>query len=163
MIRAATPSDVTILVQFILELAEYERLDHSVSLDAARLREHLFGVRPYVEALIADDVDPASGMVHPVGFALFFCNYSTFQCRPGLYLEDLFVRPAFRGRGHGRDLLLAVAKRAVERDCGRMEWAVLDWNEPAIGFYQSLGATPLEDWTKYRLTDEALRHAASLE
>ncbi len=89
-------------------------------------------------------------------------NYSTFQCLPGLYLEDLFVRPAYRGRGYGKSLLLAVAKLAVEQGCGRMEWAVLDWNKPAIGFYQSLGARPLDDWTKYRLTDEALIRAASL-
>jgi GNAT superfamily N-acetyltransferase len=163
MIRSATPADVPILAQFILELAEYERLDHSLTLDEARLRDHLFGPHPYIEALIAEDDDPASGTVQPAGFALFFFNYSTFQCLPGLYLEDLFVRPIFRGRGHGKSLLLAVAKRAVERGCGRMEWAVLDWNEPAIGFYQSLGARPLDDWTKYRLTDEALANAATLD
>ena len=163
MIRPATPADVPTIVQFILELAEYERLGHALMLDEARLRDHLFGPHPYIEALIAEDDDPASGSVQPTGCALFYFNYSTFQCLPGLYLEDLFVRPAFRGRGHGKSLLLAVAKRAVERGCGRMEWAVLDWNEPAIGFYQSLGARPLDDWTKYRLTDEALVRAVALD
>ncbi len=156
MIRPATPDDIPRLIQFIFELAEYERLSHSVMLDADRLREHLFGPRPCIEALIAE----ADGAA--VGFALFFTNYSTFQCLPGLYLEDLFVRPSYRGRGLGRALLLAVAALAVERGCGRMEWAVLDWNEPAIGFYQSLGARPLDDWTKYRLSDEALIQAAAL-
>ena len=135
MIRSATPVDVPILMQFILELAEYEHLSHALTLDEARLREHLFGPYPYIEALIAEDDNQASDTVQPAGLALFFFNYSTFQCLPGLYLEDLFVRPAFRGRGHGKSLLLAVAKLAVDRGCGRMEWAVLDWNEPAIGFY----------------------------
>ena len=156
MIRPATPNDVPLLIQLIFELSEYERLSHSVKLDAERLHEHLFGSRPCIEALIAE-ADGAS-----VGFALFFTNYSTFQCLPGIYLEDIFVRPTFRGRGLGRALLLAVAKLAVERRCGRMEWAVLDWNESAIGFYQSLGAEPLDDWTKYRLADEALVQAAAL-
>jgi GNAT superfamily N-acetyltransferase len=156
MIRPAIPEDVPTLIQFIFELAEYERLSQTANLDADRLREHLFGSLPCVEALIAEDDN------QPIGFALFFTNYSTFQCLPGIYLEDIFVRPAFRGRGVGRALFLTVAKLAVERQCGRMEWAVLDWNESAIGFYQSLGARPLDDWTKYRLTDEALIQAASL-
>jgi GNAT superfamily N-acetyltransferase len=156
MIRPATPADVPLLIQFIFELAEYERLSHSVDLDANRLHEHLFGSSPCIEALISE----VNGV--PVGFALFFTSYSTFQCLPGIYLEDIFLRPAFRGRGLGRGLLLAVARLAVERRCGRMEWSVLDWNEPAIKFYQSLGARPLDDWTKYRLADDALIQAASL-
>lgn len=154
MIRHASIDDVAVLIQFIQELAEYERLSHTLTVNADRLREHLFGDRPCIEALVAEvDGDPA-------GFALFYTSYSTFQCQPGIYLEDIFVRPAFRGRGLGRSLLLSVAKIAVERDCGRMEWSVLDWNEPAIGFYQSLGAVPLDDWTKYRLTGGALNDAA---
>jgi len=157
MIRVATPDDVPLLIQLVFELAEYERLSDTLTVDADRLQQHLFGPRPCIEAIIAE----ADG--HPAGFALFFTNYSTFQCRPGLYLEDLYVRPAFRGQGLGRDLLLAVAKLAVERGCGRMEWAVLDWNEPAIGFYKSMGAHPLDDWTKYRLTGDALLRAATAD
>lgn len=157
MIRPATPADAPLLIQFISELADYERLGHTVTLDEDRLRGHLFGPQPCIEALIAE-VDKV-----PAGFALYFTNYSTFQCLPGLYLEDLFVRPQFRGRGLGRQLLLSVARLAVERGYGRMEWAVLDWNEPAIGFYQSMGARPLDDWTKYRLAGAALTRAASLE
>jgi GNAT superfamily N-acetyltransferase len=155
MIRPATPDDVPLLIQLIWELAEYERLADSLTLDTERLREHLFGPRPCIEAIVAE----ADGV--PAGFALYFTNYSTFQCLPGLYLEDLFVRPDFRGRGLGRELLLAVAKRAVERGCGRMEWAVLDWNQSAIGFYESVGARPLDDWTKYRLAGAALMRAAT--
>ena len=154
MIRNATIDDVPVLIQFIQELAEYERLSDTLTLSEDRLREHLFGERPCVESLIAE-VDG-----FPAGFALFFTNYSTFQCQPGIYLEDIFVRPQFRGRGLGRSLLLCVARIAVERKCGRMEWAVLNWNEPAIGFYQSLGAVPLDDWTKYRLAGGALNDAA---
>lgn len=156
MIRAAQIDDVPLLIQFIDELAEYERLSDSLTLSEDRLREHLFGERPCIEALVAD----AEGV--PAGFALFYTSYSTFQCRPGIYLEDIFVRPAFRGRGIGRSLLLSVAKIAVDRDCGRMEWAVLNWNEPAIGFYQSLGAVPLDEWTRYRLTAGALNDAAQM-
>src|SRR5262249_47547612 len=150
MIRPAEPADLPVIAQLIRELAEYERLAHEVVLDEARLREHLFGPRRYAEVLLAED----GGAV--VGFALFFHNYSTFLGRPGLYLEDLFVRPAARGRGHGKALLLALARLAVERGCGRLEWAVLDWNEPAIGFYKSLGAVPMDDWTVFRVTGAAL-------
>src|SRR5215831_2197304 len=150
MIRPATRDDVPTIAQLIRHLAEYERLAHEVVLDEARLREHLFGPRPYAEVLLAED----GGAV--VGFALFFHNYSTFLGRPGLYLEDLFVRPAARGRGHGKALLLALARLAVERGCGRLEWAVLNWNQPAIEFYQSLGAEPMDEWTAYRLTGDAL-------
>src|SRR5438067_11404350 len=135
MIRPATPADVPTVARLIRALAEYERLSHAVVLDEARLREHLFGPRPFCEVLLAED----AGAV--VGFALFFHNYSTFRGQPGIYLEDLFVEPAARGRGHGKALLRALAKLAVQRDCGRLEWAVLNWNEPSIDFYRALGAT----------------------
>ncbi len=150
MIRPAAPADVPTVARLIRALAEYERLADHVVLDEDRLREHLFGPRPYCEALIAEDAGT------PVGFALFFHNYSTFLGRPGIYLEDLFVLPEYRGRGHGKALLAALARLALERGCGRLEWAVLDWNEPAIGFYKSLGAVPLDEWTAYRVTGEAL-------
>jgi GNAT superfamily N-acetyltransferase len=116
------------------------------------LRDHLFGPRPFAEVLIAEDDARA------VGFALFFHNYSTFLAKPGIYLEDLFVLPEYRGRGHGKALFAALAKLAVVRGCGRLEWAVLDWNEPSIGFYKSLGAKPMDEWTVYRLTGEALKN-----
>ena len=135
----------------IRELAEYERLLNQVVADEAGLHRALFGERPYVEALVA------TVRVETVGFALFFHNFSTFLGKPGMYLEDLYVRPAFRGQGLGKALLTRVAQIAVERDCGRMEWSVLDWNEPSIRFYESLGAKPLTDWTVYRLTGDELR------
>ena len=150
MIRPATAADVPVIVRLIRALAEYERLSDQVVLEEGRLREHLFGPRPAAEVLLAED----EGRV--VGFALFFPNFSTFLGRPGLYLEDLFVLPEFRGRGHGKALFQALARLAVERDCGRLEWAVLDWNEPAVGFYRSLGAVPMDEWTVYRLTGPAL-------
>ena len=121
-----------------------------VTATEADIRQHLFGDRPYCEVLIAEVAGAA------VGFALFFHNYSTFLGRPGIYLEDLFVVPEARGRGYGRALLSCLARVAVERDCGRLEWAVLDWNEPSIGFYKALGATPMDEWTIFRLTGEAL-------
>jgi len=150
MIRPATADDVPIIGQLIRDLAEYERLSHTVTLDLHRLRQDLFGPRPYAEVLLAEE----AGQV--LGFALFFHNYSTFVGKPGIYLEDLFVRPEHRGHGHGKALLLAVARLAVERGCGRMEWSVLDWNEPSIRFYKSLGALPLDDWQIFRLTEQAL-------
>ncbi|HEY8506216.1 MAG TPA: GNAT family N-acetyltransferase [Gemmataceae bacterium] len=155
MIRPATPDDVPTIAALIRELAGYEKLAHEVVLDEADLREHLFGPRPYAEVLLAED----GGAV--VGFALFFHNYSTFRGKPGIYLEDLFVRPEHRGKGHGKALLLRLARLAVERGCARLEWAVLDWNEPAIGFYRALGAVPMDEWTVYRLTGEALERAAN--
>jgi GNAT superfamily N-acetyltransferase len=154
MIRPATPADVPTIARLIRELAEYERLADRVVLDEARLRDHLFGPRPYCEVILAED----AGRV--VGFALFFHNYSTFLARPGLYLEDLFVEPAHRGQGHGKALFVALARLAVERGCGRVEWAVLDWNEPSIDFYRSLGAEALDDWTVYRLHEDALTRLA---
>jgi GNAT superfamily N-acetyltransferase len=150
VIRPATPDDLPTIVALTRALAEYERLAHEVVLDEARLREHLFGPRPFAEVLIAEDAGRA------VGFALFFHNYSTFLGRPGIYLEDLFVLPEARGHGHGKALLRALARLAVDRGCGRLEWAVLDWNEPAIGFYKSLGAVPMHEWTVFRVTGDEL-------
>ncbi len=152
MIRAATAADTPIICRLVRELAEYEHLSHQVTLDEEQLREHLFGARPYAEVLLAEE----AGEV--VGLALFFHNYSTFVGKPGIYLEDVFVRPAQRHRGHGRALLQAVARLAVERGCGRFEWAVLKWNEPALRFYRALGAEPLEEWTTFRLSGQALRN-----
>jgi len=150
MIRPATRNDVSAIVSLIRALAEYERLADAVVLDEAAFAEHLFGPRPYAECLVAED----AGAV--VGFALFFHNYSTFVGKPGLYLEDLFVRPEQRGKGYGKALLVELAKVATARNCGRLEWSVLDWNEPAVGFYKKLGAVPMDEWTVYRLTGDAL-------
>jgi GNAT superfamily N-acetyltransferase len=153
-IRDATPGDVPLIVSFIRGLAEYERLLDQCVVSEEALREHLFGPRPYCQVLLAED---AAG---PAGFALFFFNYSTFLTKPGLYLEDLFVLPERRGEGVGRALLTRLARLAVERGCGRLEWSVLDWNEPAIGFYRRLGAQLMDDWTACRLTGEALERLA---
>jgi GNAT superfamily N-acetyltransferase len=152
MIRPATNADVPAIARLIRGLGEYERLP--VDLSEERLREHLFGSRPCAEVLLAEE----SGGV--VGFALFFGNFSTFLTRPGIYLEDLFVVPEARGRGHGKALLVALAQLAVERGCGRLEWAVLNWNEPALAFYRYLGAVPMDDWTTYRLAGESLQQLA---
>jgi GNAT superfamily N-acetyltransferase len=156
MIRPATPADVPVIARLIRGLAEYERLAHACVLKEADLHAHLFGERKYAEVLLAED----AGAV--VGFALFFHNYSTFRAKPGIYLEDLFVEPQHRGKGHGKALLREIARLAVARDCARVEWSVLNWNEPSIEFYKSLGATPMDEWTAYRLTDEALRKLASV-
>lgn len=150
MIRPATPADVPTVARLIRALAEYEKLSHTLVLDEDRFRDHLFGPRPYCEVLIAEDAGVA------VGYALFFPVYSTFLARPGIYLEDLFVLPECRGRGHGKALLTSLAKLAVERGCGRLEWSVLNWNEPSIGFYKALGAVPMDEWSVYRLTGDAL-------
>jgi GNAT superfamily N-acetyltransferase len=149
-IRPATPDEVPLVLEFIRELARYERLEHEVSASEKDLREALFGERRYAEVVLA-----CSGGT-PVGFALFFHNFSTFRGRPGIYLEDLFVRPEARGRGIGKQLLAFLARTAVERRCARLEWAVLDWNEPSIGFYRSLGAVPMDEWTVFRLAGDAL-------
>jgi GNAT superfamily N-acetyltransferase len=156
VIRPAVEADVHLILALIRELAEYERLAHEVTADEETLRRNLFGEGSRgAEAVIAEhDGEPA-------GFALFFHNFSTFLGRPGLYLEDLFVRPAFRGLGTGRALLTHLARVAKERGCGRLEWWVLDWNEPAIGFYRSVGAEAMEDWTVYRVTGEALDELAA--
>ena len=150
LIRPATPGDIPLILQFIRELAEYERLAHEVSATEEQLRATLFGARPVAEVLIASHDDA------PAGFAVFFANYSTFLGRPGLYLEDLFVRPEARGNGIGRALLEYLARLTVDRGWGRLEWRVLDWNEPSITFYKKLGAEPLDDWTVFRVTGSAL-------
>jgi GNAT superfamily N-acetyltransferase len=153
-IRPAVEADVPLILRFIRELAEYERLLHEVVATEDRLRETLFGVRPAAEVVIAEQ----NG--EPTGFALFFHNYSTFLAQPGIYLEDLYVRPEARGRGAGRALLAHLARLARERGCGRMEWWVLDWNESAVRFYRSLGARPMDDWTVFRLTGPDLERLA---
>lgn len=154
-IRAATPGDLPLIAELIRALAEYEKLAHEVRFDEAVLGEKLFGPRPYAEVLIGE----ADGA--PMGFALFFHNFSTFEGRPGIYLEDLFVRPEARGLGLGKALLAELARLAVERDCARLEWSVLDWNAPSIGFYKSLGARPLDDWTVMRVDGAALASLAA--
>lgn len=154
-IRPAGPDDVPLILGLIRALAEYERLAHEVVATEELLTRHLFGGERRAEVLIAMEEESA------VGFALFFHNFSTFLGRPGLYLEDLFVVPEFRGRGVGRELLSALARIAVERECGRMEWWVLDWNASAIGFYESLGAVAMDDWTVFRLTGESLERLAN--
>lgn len=157
-LRSATAADVPLILSLIRDLATYEKLLHEVVATEDSLRRTLFG-----DKLAGDDpVAPAAHVViaeedgQPAGFALYFFNYSTFLSKPGLYLEDLFVKPEFRGRGTGKALLLHLAKIANSRGCGRMEWAVLDWNEPAKGFYKKLGAMPLTDWRVMRLTGPAL-------
>ena len=152
--RFAEPSDLPVIAQFIRNLAEYERLVHEVRFDEAVLGDRLFGARSYAEVLIGE----IDGM--PQGFALFFHNFSTFEGKPGVYLEDLFVRPEARGSGLGKALLSALAKIAVERDCARLEWSVLDWNDPAIQFYKKLGAKPMDEWTVFRVDGAALADLA---
>ena len=150
-----SPADVALIIAFIRELAEYEQLSHEMVADETGLAAQLFGERPRAEVLIAE-IDGASA-----GFALFFHNFSTFLGKPGLYLEDLFVRPTFRGHGLGKRLMVRLAQIAVERDCGRFEWSVLDWNTPAIDFYRSLGAVGMDEWTVQRVKGEALRALAA--
>lgn len=154
-IVAAAPEDTHEILRLIRALAEYEKLSRDVVATEPQLRETLFGPQPCAEVLLA-----RTGQ-RTVGFALFFQNYSTFLGKPGIYLEDLFVEPEFRGKGIGKALLAAVARLAVERRSGRFEWAVLDWNQPAIDFYRSLGARPLHDWTLFRVTGEALKKLAA--
>lgn len=153
-IRPATIADVPTILAFIRDLAEFEQLTHEVVVDEARLAEQLFGDHPAAEVLLGFTDGEA------VSFAIFFQNFSTFLGRPGLYLEDLFVRPHMRGRGIGRDMLIYLARIACERGYGRFEWAVLDWNRPAIDFYRKLGAMPLEEWTVFRLAGAALQRLA---
>ena len=150
VLRFAEEGDAALILRFIKGLAAYEKLSHEVSANEDLLRETLFGSRQVAEVIIGEYHGDA------VAFALFFHNYSTFLGRPGIYLEDLFVKPEMRGLGFGKVLLAYLAKLATERKCGRVEWAVLDWNEPAIRFYQKLGAATMDEWTVHRLTGEAL-------
>jgi GNAT superfamily N-acetyltransferase len=154
-IETATEDDLPVVLDLIQQLAEYERLRHEAVATIADLQRGLFGPDRVAEALLA------YAGAEPVGFALFFHNFSTFVGRRGLYLEDLFVRPQWRGRGFGRALLVRLAQIAVERNCGRMEWAVLDWNEMALRVYRAAGAKPLDEWTIYRLTGDDLKRMAS--
>jgi len=153
-IAPAAPSDVPLILSFIRKLAEYEKLSHMVVATEDDIREHVFGVNPVAEVLLAywDE--------QPVGFALYFRNFSTFLGQAGIYLEDLFVDPEHRGKGIGKALLARLAKIALERGYGRLQWEVLDWNAPSIEFYRRLGAVPLEEWTGYRLSDDALARLA---
>jgi GNAT superfamily N-acetyltransferase len=157
-IREAIESDVSLIASLIRELAEYEQLGQEVRLTEAGLRDALFGERRYAEVAIAEVVPD-----EPAGFALFFHNFSTFLGRPGIYLEDLFVRPQYRGAGIGKALLRHLARLASERGCGRLEWAVLDWNASAIGFYLGLGARPAAGWSVYRVEGEALERLATTD
>jgi GNAT superfamily N-acetyltransferase len=153
-IRPAAAHEMPLVLAFIRELAVYEHLEHEVVATPADLAAALFGPRPYAEVVFAC-LDAT-----PVGFALFFHNFSTFIGQPGIYLEDLFVRPEARGRGVGKRLLAWLARTALERGCARLDWAVLDWNEPSIAFYESLGAVAQDEWTTFRLTDAALQRLA---
>jgi len=149
-IRPAKSEDVETIFQLIHALADYEKLSHEVTGTTALLHEHLFGAHPCIEALLVDHQGKS------IGFALFFTNYSTFLTKPGIYLEDLFVLPEYRGQGIGKAILGTLARLAIERDCGRLEWSVLDWNEPAIAFYQRIGATVLPEWRICRVTGAAI-------
>lgn len=149
-IRFAQAADTPVILGFIRALAVYEKLEADCVATEESLRATLFGPRPYAEVLLIEEGGKAQG------FALFFHNYSTFLARPGIYLEDLFVDPAARGKGYGKALLAKLAEIAVERGCGRLEWSVLDWNQPAIDFYLSLGARPMDEWTVYRVDGAAL-------
>lgn len=155
-IRVATEADTSVVLEFIKGLAEYERLPHEVTATEALIKKNVFG-RRNAEVILAE-IDGK-----PVGFALFFHNFSTFLGKPGIYLEDLFVKPEYRKRGIGKQLLIYLARLAKERDCGRFEWAVLNWNESAISFYESLGAKPMDEWTVYRLAGESLDKVAAAE
>ena len=154
IIRSSTVDDCPLILNFIKELADYEKLSDEVVATAETLRDSLFGERAYAEVLIGE----YEGV--PVAYALYFHNYSTFTGRPGIYLEDLYVKPELRGKGFGKSLLAYIAKLAVERNCTRVEWSVLDWNEPSIEFYRSIGAAPLDEWTVQRLDGMALEKFA---
>jgi GNAT superfamily N-acetyltransferase len=154
-IRPAHAEDVPIILRLIRDLATYERAPNDVTATEEQLVDVLFGERPAAEVLLAFERQS------PVGFAVYFYNFSTWLGRPGLYLEDLFVKPEKRGKGYGRALLIELAKIARDRGCGRMEWAVLDWNEPAIKFYRALGAKPMNEWTVFRLTRDGIAKLAS--
>jgi len=154
-IRSAVPEDVPVILGFIRELAEYEKLAHEVTATEELLHRNLFSDKRHAEALLAFEDKT------PVGFALFFHNFSTFLGKPGLYLEDLYIKPAYRKRGYGKALMIHLARIAKERDCGRFEWWVLDWSEPSLEFYRSIGAVPMNDWTVQRVTGDALAKLAA--
>jgi GNAT superfamily N-acetyltransferase len=149
-IKKASEEDAPVILELIRALADYEKLSGACTATEEQIRQTLFGARPAAEALLASDG------AETVGFAVFFTNYSTFLAKPGIYLEDLFVKPHARGKGIGKALLAQIARLAVERGCGRVEWSVLDWNTPSIRFYESLGAVAMNEWTVYRLTGESL-------
>ncbi len=153
-LRQATTTDIPLIFALIKELAAYEKLLHEVVATEAILHENLFGAKPYAEVVIVSDNQT------PIGFAIFYHNFSTFLGKPGIYLEDLYVRPEARGKGAGKQLLIYLAQLAQARNCGRLEWAVLDWNQPAIDFYESLGAKPKSEWTVYQVTGDALTKLA---
>ena len=155
IIRSAEIKDSKIILKLIKELSVYEKLSHTVINNEDMLKENLFGERKFAEVLIAEFDN------QPVGFALFFHNYSTFVGRPGIYLEDLFVQPEMRGKGIGKKLFLELIKIAKERNCGRVEWSVLNWNTPAIDFYKSMGAVPMDEWTVYRLIADKIGELSS--
>jgi GNAT superfamily N-acetyltransferase len=144
-IRTATAADVPLILSFIQGIAAFEKLSHEVETTEQKLHDTLFGERAFAEVILAYEADT------PVGFALFFHNYSTFRAKPGIYLEDLFVNPEHRGKGYGKALLQRVIDLAKERECGRVEWSVLDWNTPAIDFYKSMGAAAMDEWTVFRM------------
>ena len=156
-VSPATEADVPVILEMIRGLAEYEKLSHVVRATEDQLRRTLFGQRPAAEVLLA------ANDTETIGFALFFPNYSTFLAQPGIYLEDLYVKPHARGKGAGLALFVELARIAVARGCGRVEWAVLDWNEPSIQFYKKLGAVPMDDWTTFRLTSEPLNRLAAMQ
>ncbi|HEX6031188.1 MAG TPA: GNAT family N-acetyltransferase [Tepidiformaceae bacterium] len=158
MLRPALESDLDTVIELIHALADYEREPDAVKLDRESLRQHLFGPRPYAEVILAE-----TSAGETAGFALFFHNFSTWEGCPGIYLEDLFVKPEHRGQGHGKALLIELARTAHERGCKRLEWSVLDWNEPSIAFYKALGAVPMDEWTIYRVTGPALESLATRE
>ena len=154
ILRIAVENDVPVILNFIKALADYEKLSHEVAADENQLKKTLFGERKIAEVIIAEYKN------QPAGFALFFHNYSTFLGKPGIYLEDLFVNPELRGKGIGKILLSYLGQLAIERDCGRIEWAVLDWNEPSINFYKNLGAKPMDEWTVFRVTGDGINNLA---
>ena len=155
-IRPATEKDTPVIITLIKELADYERLSHEVVASEDDIRNSLFGVRPFAQALIGVNEGIA------VSFALYFYNFSTFLGKPGIYLEDLYVQPEHRGKGFGRKMLVHIARLAKKQNCGRFEWSVLDWNEPAIRTYEKLNAKPMNEWILYRLTGEALDNLADI-
>ena len=156
ILRAAKEDDVPSILNFIKELSVYEKLSHEVFTTEELLKENLFGNKRFAEVIIADYKN------EPAGFALFFHNFSTFLGKPGIYLEDLYVKEHLRGKGIGKILLTYLGKLALERDCGRIEWAVLDWNEPSIQFYKNLGAVPMDEWTVFRVTGDSIKKLAGL-